>query len=381
MRPTIICLKHTPLQFGTTTFGGMPPPISLLSESDVADLAFGCALLGTGGGSIGGASLELLQAIREYGPIPIVQRHELPADGLVMPLSSVGAPTVSFEMLNNGGEAAAVRAAVEKETGAKVVAVMPAEIGGANGIEAAMWAARLNVPLLDADGMGRAFPEVQMVSFHVTGARLTPVTIADFQGNVATIRPESAEWAEAFARAFSVASGGIALMSDYSMTASEMEGKIVLGSISRAIAIGRATRRSDNPVMSLQQELGAFHLIAGKVTDLERRTGGGFVRGSFTVDGTTSDKGRKVRIEIQNENLLAVENGRVLATVPDLITLVDSQTGIAIATEELLHGMRVAVLAWPCDPIWRTERGIQTVGPRAFGYDLDYTPIEELHHA
>jgi DUF917 family protein len=310
-----------------------------------------------------------------------VELHELPRDGLVMPLSGVGAPTVSFEMLSNGGEASAVRAAVEKEFGAEVVAVMASEIGGANGVETAKWASRLGLPLLDADAMGRAFPEVQMVSFYVADAEVTPLTMADFQGNVSTIRPVSGEWSESLARAFSVACGGMALMSDYTMTAGEMAGKIVLGSISRAVAIGRAARMSADPVDAIQQELEAFHLISGKVTDLERRTGGGFVRGSFTIDGSAADKGRGVRIEIQNENLVAIEDGRVLATVPDLITLVDTQTGIAIATEELMHGMRVSVLAWPCDPIWRTERGIQTTGPRAFGYDLDYTPIEELHGA
>jgi len=360
----------------------MPSRIHSLAESDVADFAFGCALLGTGGGgSVGGSALELAHAIREFGPVPVVELSELPADGLIMPLSGVGAPTVSYEMLNNGGEAAAVRAAVEKEYGAKVVAVLASEIGGGNGVDAAMWASRLGLPLVDADAMGRAFPEVQMVSFYVTGAATTSLTMADFQGNVATFRPANGTWSEPLARAFSVACGGTALMSDYVMTAAEMQGKVVLGSISNSVALGRAARGSADPVGAIQRELDAFHLISGKVTELERRTGGGFVRGSFSLDGTGDDKGRTVRIEIQNENLVALEGSRVLATVPDLITLVDTQTGVAIATEELMHGMRVSALAWACDPLWRSERGIDTAGPRAFGYDLDYTPIEELHRA
>ncbi|MDO9396731.1 MAG: DUF917 domain-containing protein, partial [Herbiconiux sp.] len=329
-----------------------------LTESDVDDFAFGCALLGTGGGgSVGGASLEVAHAIREFGPVPVVQLDELPVDGLVMPLSSVGAPTVSFEMLNNGGEATAVRAAVEKEFGAEVVAVMASEIGGSNGVGTAMWAARLGLPLLDADAMGRAFPEVQMVSFYVAGAPVTSLCMADLQGNVATFRPVDGAWSESLARAFSVACGGVALMSDYAMTAGEMVGRIVPGSVSRAHALGRAARGSADPVAAVQAELAAARLISGKVTELERRTGGGFVRGSFVISGTGADRARTVRIDIQNENLLATENGRVLATVPDLISVIDSQTGVAIATEELLHGMRVSALAWPSDPLWRTERG------------------------
>jgi len=36
------------------------------------------------------------------------------------------------------------------------------------------------------------------------------------------------------------------------------------------------------------------------------------------------------------------------------------------------------VLAFPAIPGWRTERGIAPHRPRAFGYDFDYLPVEEL---
>jgi uncharacterized protein len=357
----------------------MIPRVSSVDGPEIADLAFGCALLGTGGGgSVHAATLEVAHAIRENGPVRVVDLDALDPFDLVMPLSGVGAPVVSFEMLRNGSEASRLRDAVEKEFGRPVAAVLASEIGGANGVDTLMWASRLGLPIVDADAMGRAFPEVQMVSFYVAGAQVTPVLMTDFQGNVATLNPVNGEWSERLARAFSVACGGHALMSDYVMTAGEMKDKVVRGSISRAIAIGRAARRSSTPVEALCSELDARHLVSGKLADIERRTGDGFIRGSFIVHGTGDDRGRTIRIEFQNENLVALEGPRVLATVPDLITVVDTQTGAAIATEELMHGMRISVLAWPCDPLWRTDRGIATVGPRAFGYDVDYSPIEEL---
>lgn len=359
----------------------MQPQIKLISEADVADLAFGCALLGTGGGgSVGGSSLQLAQALREHGPVPVVPLEDLPEDGLIMPLSGVGAPTVGYEMLSNGGEGALIRAAIEKEYGTEVVAVMASEIGGGNGVEGVMWAARLGLPVVDADGMGRAFPEVQMGSFHVAGLDVRPIVMCDIQGNTAVFHPVDSSWSEPMARAFAVASGGTALMADYSMTAGEMRGNVVNRSVSLATVTGRAARLSADPVAAIRDAFDASDLIAGKVTELERRTGGGFVRGSLVIEGLGDDRGRSVRIDIQNENLIATEGDRVLASVPDLITLVDSQTGTAVATEELAHGMRVSALGWAADPLWRTERGLLTVGPRAFGYDLDYTPIEELQH-
>jgi DUF917 family protein len=98
-----------------------------------------------------------------------------------------------------------------------------------------------------------------------------------------------------------------------------------------------------------------------------------------TIEGIGDDAGRLLRVEIQNENLAAFEDGRMVCCVPDLISLVDDQSGEAVPTEVLRFGQRVAVIALPCDPLWRTPRGLEIAGPRAFGYDIEYVPVEEAH--
>ena len=98
----------------------------------------------------------------------------------------------------------------------------------------------------------------------------------------------------------------------------------------------------------------------------------------MVVEGFGADAGRLIRLEIQNENLVALERGQVLASVPDLISVLDTETADAVATERIRYGQRVTVIAFGCDPIWRTEQGIDLTGPRAFGYDFDYAPVEEL---
>ena len=132
---------------------------------------------------------------------------------------------------------------------------------------------------------------------------------------------------------------------------------------------------------ALIAEMGAFQLVTGKVLDVERHTTSGFVRGSVVIEGLGEDAGRLIRLELQNENLVALERGRVLASVPDLITVLDSETADAIASEVIRYGQRVTVIAFACDPVWRTERGIEVAGPRTFGYDFDYLPVEELADA
>jgi len=353
-----------------------------LTLGDLPALARGCAVLGTGGGGqVGTGTLTAAKAIAEYGEVPLIPLSEVPDDGLILPLSGIGAPTVAHEMPMSGEEPVLIRDEVERLLGRPVAAVMASEIGGSNGVGPVAWAARLGLPLVDADGMGRAFPEVQMVAMYIADRPLDIVVLADVQGNVITLRPVDAMWSERIGRAVCVACGGTALMADYVLTAAQARGAVIEGSVSSALAIGRAAREGAEPVAGLCETLGATVLLHGKVIDVDRWTTGGFVRGSLVVDGTGEHQGRLLRVEIQNENLIAFEDGRLRASVPDLITVVDQKTAEAISTESLRYGQRVSVLSWPCDPIWRTERGLATVGPRAFGYDIDYTPVEELAHA
>ncbi|ADG89648.1 hypothetical protein TBS_29900 [Thermobispora bispora] len=350
-----------------------------ITMDDVDALARGCAVLGTGGGGdVRTAAIAARRAISAYGEVPLVSLEELDPDALVLPLSGIGAPTVSHEMIAAAEEPVLIRDEVERVFGRPPAAVMSSEIGGANGVAPVAWAARLGLPLLDADAMGRAFPEVQMVSMNVAGIPPTPVVMADAVGNVVTIRPIDGVWSERMARAVCVAAGSSALMADYILTAGELARGAIRGTVRRAIAIGRATQGARDPLAALIAELGAARLITGKLTELERRTTGGFARGTVVIEGTGEDRGRRLTVEIQNENLVAIENDRVRAIVPDLITIVDTLTASAIQTENLRYGQRVTVIAWPCDPLWRTPEGLKIAGPRAFGYDLDHLPVETI---
>ncbi|MFI6291513.1 DUF917 domain-containing protein [Nonomuraea sp. NPDC050790] len=352
-----------------------------LTESDLPALARGCAVLGTGGGgSVETAIPSALQALRQHGPVPLVRLADLDDDALIVPMSSIGAPTVGHEMLASAEQPKRLREEVERIAGRPISAIMAGEIGGSNGVEPLAWAAQLGLPMLDADGMGRAFPELQMVSMHVAGLTSDLVILADVVGNVAALRPIDAIWSERQARALCVASGASTMMANYLMSGAQARGAVIEGSVSAALDIGRATVGHADPVAALTERLAARRLLDGKIVEVERTTGGGFVRGAVVVDGTGSCSGRMVRIEIQNENLVVFESGEVVASVPDLITVVDTQTAEAVSTETLRYGQRVSVLAWACDPLWRTPEGMAVVGPRAFGYHIDYRPVEEHAH-
>ena len=66
----------------------------------------------------------------------------------------------------------------------------------------------------------------------------------------------------------------------------------------------------------------------------------------------------------------------IVATTPDLIDLVDTETFTPVPTDALKYGKRVMVVGLECIPLWRTNTGLELVGPRYFGIDTDYIPLE-----
>lgn len=352
----------------------------LLDGETLRAQARGCGILGAGGG--GAPTIGLLAALRAlelHGPSRVVDLDDLPGDELVLPIGMVGAPVVSVEKICNGSEGARIVERVEAMTGRRVAALMASEIGGSNGLYPAAHASYLGLPVVDADGMGRAFPEMTQVSMEIAGIRPSPCVMTDERANVVTIDPADGRWLESLCRAAAVAFGGRAISSEYLMTVTEARAAAVRGSVSLAVRIGRALASApEDPVEALVHEVGGVRLLEGKVSDVERRVTGGFVRGSAQIEGLRGDAGRLLRLELQNENLVALDGGVVVASVPDIISVVDTQTGDAVSTELLRYGQRVSVIAFPCDPVWRSPGGLRLAGPRAFGYDFDYVPVEVL---
>ncbi len=147
---------------------------------------------------------------------------------------------------------------------------------------------------------------------------------------------------------------------------------------------GIATRVTDyqellalDSVDAVRQAVGGFLIFRGKITDVDRRIEGGWNRGDAKMSGSGDFAGQELLLEFQNEHLAVRVDGEFAATVPDLIAVLDSETGEPITTEALRYGMRVAVIAFPCAPQWREPAALELAHPRYFGYDVDYVPVEE----
>lgn len=351
-----------------------------VTEDNVESIAIGAGILGTGGGGnpyVG--QLRARQALREWGPVTVLEPEELPQDSRVVCVGGIGAPTVGIEKVRDFQSYYALRA-IEEHTGMAATSLISNEIGGSNSVEPLIPAARSGLPVVNADGMGRAFPQFQMKTFFVYGVPCCPMSICDEKGNTVII-PETISplWAERLARAVTIQMGCVACYAVTPMTATQVQTTAVLHTLSLARDLGDAVKlarqRSEEPIGAILDTCPGKVLFSGKIVDLERRTTAGFARGAVGIEGLGGYRGERMTIEFQNENLIARRDEQVVCTVPDLICVVDSDTGEPITTELLRYGFQVTVLGFPAPRLWTTPEGLDAAGPRAFGYPLDYIPL------
>lgn len=360
-----------------------------IDRTALNDLAYGAAFLGSGGGGDPYYGRMLCEAgLARHEPVEVIPLDSLPDDALIAPCGWIGAPTVSVEKLPSGRETLAGLRKLEEILGRRIDAVMPIEIGGGNGLAPLAAAARLGVPVVDADGMGRAFPESQMTILNIRGVSACPSVMTDALGQTVVIENSDNLAHERFARAVSVAMGGIAHMAEYPLSGAEARAHAIGGSISTAIAIGAAVRTAraagEDPFAALFEAIRgtglypfAGELFDGKITDLERETKAGFSIGRLTIEGLHGEG--EMEVLFQNENLIARRSDEICAMVPDIITVMDRETADTITTERLKYGQRVKVIGAAAPAILREARALDFVGPQAFRLDTGYRPIEALN--
>lgn len=359
-----------------------------LNSEQLADLAVGAAFLGTGGGGDPYVGRTMVQQCLDEGlTVEIVSPEDLRDDMLVIPTAMMGAPTVLVEKIPSGEEAIFSLQRLERHLGRKAQATMPIEIGGINSTIPLVVGARLGLPVVDADGMGRAFPFLEMETFGVYGVSGSPMAVSDEYGDCALIEAVDNRQMEWLARAVAIRMGGCAYIAEYAMTGADVKRTAVPNTLTLAIRIGEVLRRArathQNPIEALIAFLPSTlyrHgrvIFSGKIVDVLRETKAGFSVGRAKIEGF-APFASTMEIEIQNENLIARVDGVVKAIVPDLICIMNTETAEPITSENLRYGQRVTVIAVSVPEIMRTPEALDVFGPACFGLKEPFTPIEQI---
>lgn len=354
-----------------------------ITLDEIEALAVGAWVLGTGGG--GSPYLGLLNMRRLYAEghrVQLMDPDELADDDLVAVVSNMGAPLVGQERLVDSANIGRAVTLMEEYLGKPFRAIMSVEIGGNNGVQPFLAAAETGKPVVDADAMGRAYPEAQMTSFAVGDLRPWPLSLVDPRGIEGIVaRVPSWKWMERLSRKMCVEVGSIAATCKAPRTGAEVKRWGILRTTTQAIHLGQAIRRAQkehrDPVQAILEQEKGLLLFRGKVADIARRTTEGFLRGTARLDGLDDWRGHGFELAFQNEWAIGWQDGVPRVMTPDLICVLDSVSGEAIGTEVLRYGQRVTVVALPAPPVFLSPRGLDFVGPRAFGYDLDFRSVFE----
>ena len=363
-----------------------------LDRTALEDILAGCAVLGCGGGGTYAEGLARLSTGLEAGsPFRLLPVAELGDDEWVASPYGIGslAPQTEADRARFAAMPRAKEDNVEASfrrlslfLGRPFVAVVAGELGPWSTAAALSTAARLGIPLLDADRVGRATPEATQDSVVVAGLSTLPLAaVSPFGDSVILEKVGAQSRIEDLLRAMSVASAGDLGVTDAALSGRDIRrtGALITGTISRARALGQAVRESTvagtDPVEALRAAGAGQRLFQGTVVDCPWRDEAGFLVGEVTISGIGEFASSDYRIRFKNEHIAAWKDGAVSVLPPDLICVVDSGTAVAISNPEFEPGRAVTVLGFPAPAIWRTPAGLRVFGPAHFGLDEAYRPL------
>lgn len=359
----------------------------VVDEQGIKEITLGASILATGGG--GDPEIGLLwslNVLKEGKQIILIDPKDFPDDSLASMAACLGAPVVLTEKPPGGKEVVWCIESLNKYLGKEIQAIIPPEAGGVNTPVPMAVAGVVGIPVIDADGMGRAFPELQMTSFYTHGIMPSPTASANEKGAITIADTVTAIMSERIIRNAAMAYGGNSWIAGYPMTGKQMKEAAIFNSVSKSWELGKAVFNSrkyhTDPIADVMKIVGGYNIFNGKIIDINREFGAektkGFSMGMLTLEGLGEYKGSKASVSFQNEWLRLEIDGVVKCLPPDLILILDTETGEPIRTDIVKYGYRGSIIVVPADEKMRTELGIKTFGPKYFGYAEDYVPVEDL---
>ncbi|KAG8629466.1 hypothetical protein KVT40_003331 [Elsinoe batatas] len=381
-----------------------------ITETDLLWFTWGMYILGcAGGGNPDSSRILLRDHLRKGHKMRVVDASSLKDDANIYWGGHMGSPAVSVERLASTETVQAVRALMEYMRHDSFDAIMGLEIGGANGLEPFLIGSSkyFDRPVIDADWMGRAYPTYWQttIAAHKPG-ELVPCAIDSGDGKtIIMTRAPDDEIVDRALRASCSEMGSRVGMAAKPTKTEYVQKYGVINTVSlawrigRCIAVARATNTISRVAEAIVEEAGgkesAKILYRGKITAVERRLYKGHSLGKIIISGASEEDskdalggdaealawGGTLEIPFKNENILAEhtnESGekKIIATVPDLIAVLDAGTGLALGVPEFKYGVPVVVVGITCSPRW-TEApiGLEISAPRIFGFDVDYMPL------
>lgn len=350
-----------------------------LTSADVAHLQIGahflaCCLNPTSSSLY----VEMVQRALESARLDLVSVDELHPDDLVVAVGMVTQGLPIADLRPSGDEFLGCIEAIEASLAKKVRAVYSLAAANVNGVIPLMVGLQSSLPVVDSDPMGRVFPLISQTTLTLGNVEISPIAMMGATGERAVVTAGDQHRAETLVRALVTEFGGWAATAMYPCTAAELREHGVHGSITRMINIGAVLDADDsveNKYLRLAEITGAVRIARARVDHVEglsRPTPLGQPAQPSSVTLVDESTGRIIRLEIQNEILLVLVDGAVVAAVPDIVTLLSPEHGSVASLNDVWVGNLLDVIAMPASAHWYSGRGLALAGPRAFNIPLDH---------
>jgi DUF917 family protein len=370
------------------------PGSRILSEQDLVDILVGSCIQSTRNCDPSKSIKDIRQALAGGKEFRLLSTDNFPDDGMVVAVQGLGgggAWEYVIERTDRQGlptiedPRRRVVELLSDHLGKEFTALVRSEAAGATAT-ALLLAADMGIPTLDAGITGRAVPEVQQSIPWINGIASIPTAIVTRWGDEIIIRNAVDEYrVEDIGRAIAVASGGSAIITMAPMSGAQLDRGVIPGNLSEALLYGRTVREAreagEDPIDALVAVAGGYKLFEGIVTRSDDRGDRGFNWVEAEFRGVNEFEGNSYRIYVKNENIVGWLNGEVDAVSPDYIYNLDPKTGestLGVGIGGYAVGEEVVIVGVPAPPQWRSPKGVELMGPRHFGFDFDWTPIEEL---
>ena len=373
------------------------PHGKLENLQDCEDFVRGCQFMGTGGGGTLKWGMGLLtEALKDRIPLEWVDLNDIPDDALTVTAYGMGsiAPVTQetleeikrVGLIDLYGDRSIEEAVKElgNYLGKPVGCLVPAELGAGNTPAPLVVGSRLGIPVVDGDYSGRAIPEEMQGTPYLYGKNSWPFASVDRWGNITIAKyTVSPHMLERVGKMLAVAAYGHTTMASTPLPASEMKQIVVRNTLTKCLNLGRKMRQAreqgKNIIDAALEVTGGWRLFEGIVTRKDWEDRGGYMLGTTTVEGCGDYSGKTLKVWFKNENHVSWLNGKPFVCSPDLLTLAHLETGEGISNTLLKEGEAVVAVGMKGLEAFRTPFGLdQASGPRYFGFDIEYVPIEVL---
>jgi len=361
-----------------------------LTRQDLSDIQYGAAILGAGGGGDLEEGFDLIDTALAAGKsFRLLSLDEVPDDALICTpymLGAISSLSDEEERLYEGLERSDTNPillayeAFQKHLGKEFYATTACELGGSNTAAAFFPAAMNDHFILDADPAGRAVPEITHSTYYFAGLPASPIMAANEFGETFLLdNVVDDQRAETLVRALCQVSRHSIAAIDHALDMKVLRDVLIPGTISKAMEMGRTWRlaldKGENVAEAVATVGGGLVGFTGEVSAIEFSTVEGFTLGSIEIAGTAEFAGKQFKIMVKNENLVGWMDGEVAVTIPDLVCLLDTDSGQPVTNPHAFVGQNVAVVLLPAPVEFQTEKALSVFGPSYAGVEGEYKAI------